>query len=80
MRLCQCGPDCEASTNETCARCLKPYRRDTSRNVWLPQRLKAGQLVVYDLKIYKVLAQELQARDSYYFKARYYTTLLHVTK
>lgn len=50
------------------------------RNVWWPVRLKVGQIVVYDFKTYKVLAQELQAKDSCHFRARYYTTLSEVPK
>ena len=51
-----------------------------SRSVWWPVRLKVGQVVPFQNKIYKVVAQELQARDSYHFKARYYTTLSQVEK
>ena len=34
MEQCQCGPECEASTNETCSRCGLKYERRNLRQRW----------------------------------------------
>jgi len=46
-----------------------------SRNIWCKRRLSVGQEITFQNEKYRVVAQRLQAEDSYHFKAHYYTTI-----
>lgn len=48
------------------------------RNVWWPSRLKLGQSVQFQNKIYRVFSQSETEQNSANFKSRFYTTLIEI--